>query len=148
MANSLTNEGQWLALGATSGSSVSGSKGATNTAGLILAADRIALFSNATTPAKDGTGFTAVGGGSGGDAKTISDANWTGSLQGSAPNQNAQVVLANQTWTATATISNIAGTYIYINATGEELGWWERSSAVTLLTSDQITADSLTVRLT
>ena len=42
----------------------------------------------------------------------------------------------------------IAGTYIYINATGEELGWWERSSAVTLLTSDQITADSLTVRLT
>ena len=148
MANSLTNEGQWLALGATSGGSVGGSKGSTNTAGIVLAADRIALFSSATTPAKDGTGFTAVGAGSGGDPITIADSNWTGSLQGTAPNQNAQLVLADQTWTATATISNIAGTYIYINTGTVELAWWERSSAVTLLTNDQITADDLTIRLT
>lgn len=147
MANSLTNEGQWMALGATSGSSVAGTKGATATAGIVLASDRIGLFSSATTPAKDGTGFTQITG-NGGDPKTISHANWTGSLQGSAPNANAQVVLANQTWTATGAVNNIAGAYIFENATGLEMAWWERSSAVSLLASDQLTADTLTIRLT
>lgn len=147
MVNALTNEGQWLALGATSGSAVTGTKGATATAGIVLAADRIGLFSSATTPAKDGTGFTQITG-NGGDPKTIGAANWAGSLSGSAPNANAQVVLADQTWTASGAVNNIAGAYIFQNAGGQELAWWERSSAVSLLAADQLTADDLTIRLT
>lgn len=147
MVNALTNEGQWMALGATSGGSVGGTKGTLASAGIVLAADRLGLFSSATTPAKDGTGFTQITG-NGADPKTISDANWTGSLSGSAPNANAQVVLADQTWTASGTVSNIAGAYLFENAGGTELAWWERSSAVELLSSDELTADDLTVRLT
>tara|TARA_R100001086_G_scaffold87122_3_gene42585 strand:+ start:6881 stop:7324 length:444 start_codon:yes stop_codon:yes gene_type:complete len=146
MANSLTNAGQWMALGATSGGSVGGTKGSLATAGIVLAADRIGLFSSATTPAKDGTGFTQITG-NGGDPKTIADSNWTGSLSGSAPNANAQVVLADQTWTASGAVNNIAGAYIFENAGGTALAWWERSSAIDLLSSDEIVADDLTIRL-
>lgn len=147
MANSLANEGQFISLGKLS-SGTGATKAAGNVAGLILAGDELALFTSATTPAKDGTGFTAVSG-SGGDPKAITEANWTASLSGSAPNANVQVVLADQTWTASGTISNIAGAYLR-DTTGatRPLAWWERSSAVSLLSSDQLTADDLTVRLT
>lgn len=144
MANSLTNEGQWMALGATLGSSVAGTKGGTATAGLVLAANELALFSNATTPNKDGTGFTQLTG-NGGDPKAITDANWTGSV----PSVDAQVVLADQTWTAAGgSIANIAGAYLNESVGDVEFAWWERSSAVTLLDTDQLTADDLTIRLT
>ncbi len=148
MANSLTQEGQYIALGKLS-SGTGANKAGGNVAGIILAGDELALFSSATTPAKDGTGFTVITG-NGGDPKTgLTEASWTGSLSGSAPNQNVQMVLADQTWTATATISNIAGAYLR-DTTGatRPLAWWERSSAVSLLTSDQLTADDLTIRLT
>jgi len=148
MANSLTQEGQYIALGKLStGSGANKAVGAV--AGIILAGDSLDLFSSATTPAKDGTGFTLISG-NGGDPKTVVESNWTASLSGSAPNQNVQVVLADQTWTATATISNIAGATLQDTTTTPDkpLAWWERSSAVSLLTSDQLTADDLTIRLT
>jgi hypothetical protein len=148
MANSLTQEGQYVALGKTS-SGTGANKATGNVAGIILAGDELALFSSATTPAKDHTGFTLITG-NGGDPKVVGESNWTASLSGSAPNQNVQVVLADQTWTATATISNIAGAYLQDTTTTPDrpLAWWERSSAVSLLTSDQLTADDLTIRLT
>lgn len=148
MANSLTQEGQYIALGKLfTGSGANKAVG--SVAGIILAGDELALFSSATTPAKDGTGFTLITG-NGGDPKVVGESNWTASLSGSAPNQNVQVVLADQTWTATATISNIAGAYLQDTTTTPDkpLAWWERSSAVSLLTSDQLTADDLTIRLT
>lgn len=147
MANSITNEGQYVALGKLSSGS-GANKAAGNVAGIILSGDELALFSTATTPAKDGTGFTAISG-NGGDAKTVGESNWTASLSGSPPNANVQVVLADQTWTASGTISNIAGAYLRDTTGGTRpLAWWERSSAVSLLASDQLTADDLTVRLT
>lgn len=151
MANSLTQEGQFIALGKLSAATgTSGtSKAFGNVAGIIIAGDELALFSSATTPAKDNTGFTQITG-NGGDPKVVAESNWTASLSGSAPNQNVQVVLANQTWTATGAINNIAGAYLNDTTTTPEkaLAWWERSSAVSLLTSDQLTADTLTIRLT
>lgn len=149
MANSLTNEGQYVALGRLSSSSNT-PKAANNVAGIILAGDSLALFSSATTPNKDGTGFTIITG-NGGDPKTtgVGETNWTSSLVGSAPNQNVQVVLADQTWTASGTVSNVAGATLRDTAgTAIALAWWERSSAVTLNSGDQLVADDLTIRLT
>lgn len=148
MTNSLTNEGQYVSLGKLS-SGTGANKAVGAVAGLILAVDALALFSNATTPAKDGTGFTLIAG-SGGDPKTIGESNWTASLSGSAPNANVQVVLADQTWTASGAINNIAGAVARDTTPGtaQAMAWWERSSAVSLLTSDQLTADDLTIRLT
>lgn len=149
MANSLTNEGQYIALGKLS-SSASANKATNNVAGIILAGDSLALFTSATTPHKNGTGFTLINN-NGGEPKTtgVGEANWTSTLVGSAPDQNVQIVLADQTWTATGTISNVAGATLRdTTGTAIELAWWERSSAVTLNSGDQLVADDLTIRLT
>lgn len=148
MANSLTNEGQYIALGKLS-SGTGANKATNNVAGIILAGDALALFTSATTPNKDGTGFTLINTG-GGEAKTgLGEANWTSSLVGTAPTQNVQVVLADQTWTASATVTNVAGATLRdTTGTAVALAWWERSSAVTLNSGDQLVADDLTIRLT
>lgn len=141
MANSLTNEGQGLALG----------KGSTGTTyGIVQAATRLKLFTDATQPLKDGTGFTEVSNGNGyttNGITTLDPTDWTASLNGG----DQQVVLDTNgpyQWTASGgQIQNIKGAFI-TDASDRELAWWERSSAVTLNASDTITADDLTIRLT
>lgn len=140
MANSLTNEGQQIALG----------KGAIGVVeGIVIAALSIRLFTDATQPLKDGTGFTEVTNGNGytTGGLAITAANWSASLSGG----DAQVVLDTSgpfQWTASGgTIANIKGAYI-ADTGARELAWWERSSAVTLNSADTITADDLTIRLT
>lgn len=135
MANSLTNTGEQYALlgdGVSDGS-------------LARKATALRLFDSTSTPAKDGSGFTEVAAGNGyttgGMAITV--ANWTFSVV----SQNGQIVLADQTWTASGgNIANILGAYL-TDSGGNALAWWERTSAVTLTPGDSLTADDLTIRL-
>lgn len=137
MANSLTNKGEEYALFGDGVSDGSIGRLATN----------LLLFDSTSTPAKDGTGFTEVANGNGyvaGTGKAISIANWTFSVV----SQNGQIVLDDQTWTASGgNIANILGAYI-VDTGSNALAWWERSSAVTLTPGDSLTADDLTIRLT
>lgn len=134
MANSLTNAGEELALfgdGVGDGS-------------IARLATSVRLFTSASTPNKNGTGFTQVANGNGyttgGIAITVAD--WTFSVNG----VNGQIVLDDQVWTATGgQIVNIAGAYIHDGT--DVLAWWERST-VTLDDTDTITLDDLTIRLT
>lgn len=133
MANSLTNKGEQYALhgdGAGDGS-------------IARKATGLRLYDSTSTPAKDGTGFTQVASGNGYAAKTISVTDWTYSVV----SNNGQIVLVDQTWTASGgNISNIQGAYI-VDAGALALGWWERSSPITLAPGDTITADDLTIEM-
>lgn len=147
MVNSVTHFGQWLMLegdstGARGLANVSGSVGTTGNA-LLRLTNNLRLFTNATTPNKNNTGFTEASGGAYA-AKSITVANWTTSLQGS----NVESQLADQTWTASGgSIANVLGAYL-TDTDGNVLAWWERSTAITLNDGDSITADDLIVRPT
>jgi hypothetical protein len=136
MANSLTNDGEEFALfgdGVGDGS-------------IARLATAVRLFDSTSTPAKNGTGFVEVANGNGyvtgGQAITVAD--WTFSVV----SMNGQIVLDDFVWTAVGgNISNIKGAYI-TDASGNELAWWERTTAVTLTPGDSLTVDDLTIRLT
>jgi hypothetical protein len=139
MANALTNLGQEIAL-------FNDQNGAnTNNGGIVKSAARLKMYKNTSTPNKNGTGFNEVDNGNGyttaGVAITPSD--WTMSVVGG----NAQVQLADKTWTAVGgQIANIAGAYI-TDADGRVLAWWERATVMTLNDGDSTTADDLILRI-
>lgn len=134
MANSITNKGEEFAL-----------FGDGSTGSIARLATAVKLFTNATTPLKDGSGFTEVTNGNGyttgGIAITVAD--WTFSVVG----VNGQILLVDKVFTASGgSIVNIAGAYI-AETGGDELAWWERTT-ITLSDGDSLTLDDLTIRLT
>lgn len=142
MANSLTYYGQAVMLRKDATAyRTSGSE--TNVGGFAKLGLRLRLYTSASTPAKTaGTFVEATGGGYA--AKTIAESDWTLSTVSG----NVQAQLTDQTWTATGgSVANIAGAYV-TDTDGNVMGWWERSSAVTLADGDSITADDLIVRPT
>lgn len=110
-------------------------------------ATAIKLYTSASSPAKDGTGFTEVANGNGYTTGgiAITTADWGYSFDGT----NGNLLLASKTWTASGgNIANVAGAYI-TDTSGNVLAWWDRASgAVTQSPPDQIIADSLVLRLT
>lgn len=144
---SLTNYGQQVALLDDNRSILGGLTGsASGAGGLANLIATLRLFNTSSTPGKNaGTSTWTTPAGGGYSNKVISKANWTGSLNGS----DYQIVLANQTFTATGgSIDNVDGAFVGDNAaTPNVIAWWERSSSITLAVNDAITADTLTVRI-
>lgn len=134
MANSLSNKGEeYMLFGDGS------SDGA-----IARLTTAVLLYTSASTPNKDGTGFTEVANGNGyvtgGTARTI--ANWTFSIVST----RGQVVMADVVYTASGgQILNIAGAYL-VDTGANVLAWWERTP-VTLDDTDTLTLDDLTIRL-
>lgn len=129
MANNLTHKGQEEALDR-----------------IVSIAAAIRLFTDATQPSKDGTGFTEVADGNGysSGGKSINSSNWTAALVSG----NRRITLDDFTWTANnGTIDNIKGAYI-VDGNDNPLAWWERSTAITLQAGESITADDLFIELT
>ena len=135
MANSLTLKGQEYMLHGTS-----------SDGGFSRLATKLKLYTSASTPAKDGTGFTEVANGNGYTTGGIAivRANWTLELDSG----NNRIRLANQVWTASGgSIANIAGVFA-TDASDNVLAWWERSSPITIASGDTFTADSLYIKPT
>ncbi len=135
MANSLTYAGQDAAF-----------YGGTGDGGFARTATKLKLYTSASTPAKDGTGFTEVANGNGyltnGIAITRSD--WTAETD----SLNRRIRLANKVWTASGgSIANIAGAYV-TDAADNVLAWFERSSPITIASGDTFTADTLFIKPT
>ncbi|KKL54015.1 hypothetical protein LCGC14_2269640 [marine sediment metagenome] len=133
MANSLTRDGEKACLlgGASDGS-------------VARLATSVRLFKSTSSPNKDGTGFNEVDDGNGytSGGHAITEANWTYDVS------NAKITLADQTWTASGgQVLNVKGAYI-VDAGGNVLAWWARSTPVTLDSGDDITLDDLVVQLT
>ena len=139
MVNVLTNLGEQIML--------MGNAPVTPTdGGLARLAVAVRLFKSTSVPNKDGTGFVEVDNGngyvSGGQAVVLG--NWTFSVVVT----NGQIQLVDKSWTAVGgNISNVAGAYL-VDAGGNALAWWERTTPVTLLPGDTITLDDLIVRQT
>ena len=152
MVNSLTTEGQLLCLGAVSGGGTTGSPGAGQSvgaiAGLAQAITAIKLFDGTSVPVKAGTGFNEVAPGSGytTGGLAVAKADWTGDRTNFGGNAN--ITLADKSWTATGVFPLGGGTVkgAYLTDTGDRvIAWWERTTGVTLQTSDKIIADSLQI---
>jgi len=139
MANSLTNLGER--------SAIMGNAATGPTDGAIARiAAKVKLYDSTSTPDKDGTGFVEVANGNGytTGGQAITHADWTYSVVAT----NGQIVLADKQWTASGgNIANILGAFITDSADAV-LGWWERTSPVTLGPGDSITLDDLTIRMT
>jgi hypothetical protein len=105
---------------------------------------KLKLYTSASTPAADGTGFTEVANGNGytTGGKALSRSNYTFAF--SAP--NATIVIADQTWTASGPISNVAGAYL-TDASDNVLAWFPRGSTASIDSPDQIVADDLTLQI-
>jgi hypothetical protein len=140
MANHLTHKGQDYMLfgdGTSSPNLLGGS--------IARLATAVRLYTSASTPNKDGTGFTQVANGNGyatgGSAITVDE--WT--LETNSGDR--QIKLDDVIVTASGgNIENIAGAYI-VDTDGNVLAWWERSLATTLVAGDSITLDDLTIKL-
>lgn len=147
MANSLTNYGQAVMLQKDAAAyRVAGAS--TNIGGLIKLAAKLKLYTSASAPTKSSGsnwGLTEVANGNGYTTGGIAivEGDWTLSTVSG----NAQVQLADQVWTATGAISNIAGAYI-TDANDNVLGWWERATPISLVNTDTFTADDILVRPT
>lgn len=135
MANNLTNWGEEVMLvgnGAGDGS-------------IARQATSVRLYTSASVPNKDGTGFTEVANGNGYTTGGVAIAlgNWTLSLAGSV---NQIALTLDPSWTASGgSILNIAGAYI-ADGTPDVMAWWERTP-LTLLDTETLTLDDLTIRL-
>lgn len=143
---SLTNYGQQLGLIDDRRGVLAGLAGtAVNQGGIAHIVTKIKLYDSTSTPGKNlGTATFNTPGGGGYANKTIAKANWTPALGGGG---DTEMVLANQTFTATGgSINNVAGAFI-TDPDDNEVAWWERSSSVTLANGDNITADTLTIRI-
>lgn len=134
MTNSLTNAGQNYMLYGT----------ATPNGGIANLCTKIKLYDASSTPAVDGTGFTETANGNGyttgGMALTRSSYTY------SVVSTNGQIVIANQTWTASGSIPTIAGAML-TDASDNVCAWWARSSSVSLSSGDTLTLDALTISL-
>jgi hypothetical protein len=135
MANSVSYQGQEYALlgdGVSSGS-------------IARLATQLRLFTSASTPDKDGSGFTYLTDGVNGyNHQAITVANWTGA--GGAGGQDFEIQLDDFTFTASGgSLANIAGAAV-VDASAAVLAWWERTSPITLNDGDAITADDLLIR--
>jgi hypothetical protein len=131
MANSLTHKAEEYML---TGNGADGS--------FARLATAVRLYTGASIPKKDGTGFTEVANGNGyvSGGKAIAIGNWTYELALS------RIVLDDQTWLASGgSIQNIAGAYI-VDGSGNVLAWWERS-LLTLAPGDSLKLDDLFVKL-
>lgn len=136
MTNSFTNKAQEYMLMGT----------ATPNGGIANLGTKLKLYDAASTPAKDGTGFTEVANGNGYSTggKSLARVNYTMSLA----TGNEKIVIDDQTWTASGgTIPTVAGAYL-TDASDNPLAWWERGSTVTLNDGDTITTTSLTLTIT
>jgi hypothetical protein len=142
MANSLTNYGQQVALFSDKLKAVGS---VTNAGGVANLGTNLKLYTSASTPNVNGTGFTEVSSGNGytTGGKALTTASYTLSVV----SQSAQMVIADQTWTASGgSIANIGGVYL-TDSSGNVLAWWERTAALTLTDGDTMVADDLTLRL-
>ena len=137
MTNSLTNLGEQNAL--------MGDPAVTPTDGAIARlATSVRLYKVGSVPNKDGTGFTEVDAGNGYTAGgiAITSADWTFAVISTI----GQIKLDDQVFTASGgNIADIDGAYI-TDSGGNVLGWWERSSPITLTPGDSLTLDDLTIR--
>lgn len=133
---SLTNNGQLACLMGSS----------TPNGGIANLGTKLKLYDTTSTPNKNGTGFveTANGNGYTTGGVALTRASYTPSLVST----NEQIVIANQTWTASGgTIPTVAGAML-TDASDNVLCWWDRSSSVTLNSGDTLTLDTLTISLT
>lgn len=135
MAGSFTNLGQDYCLYGTS----------PTVGGLANLATAIRLYTAASTPAKDGTGFTQIASGNGYPAGgyTIVKANWTQvTLSG-----DRGIRLADQVVTASGgSIPSFGGSYL-VDASNNPLAWWPLASPVILAPGEYITLAALTIKL-
>jgi hypothetical protein len=134
MTNAMTNQGQSDMLYGT----------ATPNGGIANLGTKIKLYDASSTPNVNGTGFTETSNGNG--YTTGGMALTRPSYTYSVVSTSGQIVIANQTWTATGTISTIAGAML-TDASDAVLAWWARSSSVTLNSGDTLTLTSLTISL-
>lgn len=88
-------------------------------------------------PAPGGGGYTAF-------TSLTKGSSWVNPSAGSG---DTQIVLNNLTFTATGNPINDVGGAFIADTDGNVVAYWERSSPITLATSDSITADQLTIRI-
>ena len=95
------------------------------TPGFTALATKVKLYSAASAPLKNGTGFVEVTGGSYA-SKAITSGNWTTSTVGI----NTRVTLANQAFTASGSqINSIAGLFL-TDSSDNVLAWWPLPSTI------------------
>ena len=140
MANSVTYLGQLVMLKDDAGQGMLGLGGSiNNVGGIVKQGVSLRLYTSASTPQKDGSGFTEVASGNGYSAKTLNSGSYTLTVVSA----NVRATIADQVWTASGgQILNIGGAYL-ADADGNVLCWWERTSALTLNPGETITADDL-----
>lgn len=145
---SLTNYGQQVCLYDDTRAVLGGLTGSASGAGGIAnVTARLELFDSSSTLSKNMTTLTLNTPGGGGYTA------FTGLTKGSdwgspsVPSTDAQVVLNNKTFTASGNpINNIDGAWI-ADSDSNALAYWERSSPISLVAGDSITADTLTIRI-
>jgi hypothetical protein len=136
MANSLTNPGQAAMLYGT----------ATPNGGFANTAAFLRLFLSSSVPNKvpGSATWNEVPTANGYAAIAISRTNWSLSLD--VGDNDEQLLLATQMWTATGPINNIEGAYI-TDGSGNVLAWWDRGSPVNLLSGDTLTVAGAYIEL-
>lgn len=133
MPNSLTNKGEEYALKGDGSSD----------GGIARKGASLRLFSSATSPAKDGTGFTEIATGNGYAPISVTVSDWSYSVV----SVNSRITCANKVWTASGSgIANIAGIFL-ADSGGLPLAWWERSAPTSLDAGDTVTAQGLVIEL-
>jgi hypothetical protein len=145
MSNSLTNKGQQFMLAGADGITRVGTK--------------IKLYTNASTPLKDGTGFVEVANGNGYATGGLAVTPFTGTIPAASlpatsgnwsidlDTGDIKAVLDDKQWTASAgSIANIAGAYM-TDASDVILAWWERGSTTTIASGDTVTLTGLFIKL-
>jgi hypothetical protein len=115
--------------------------GGSGDGGFARMATKLKLYTSASSPAKDGSGFVEVANGNGytTGGQSIARSNWAYT---SAP---SKIKLDDFVWTASGgSIADIAGAYI-TDVSGNVMAWWERTTPLTLLDGESVTADDLTI---
>ena len=133
-ASALTNLGQTYALYGTS----------TPNGGISNLVTHVKLYTGASTPNVNGTGFTEVANGNGYTTGgiAISRSSWTNSLVSG----NQTLLLADQTWTATGSIANIAGAYL-TDGSGNVVAWFDVGYITNLPTGNVLVATECTITI-
>jgi len=144
VANLLTHLGQKYALGGNGSGDGS----------IARLATAIKLFTDASTPNQDGSGFTEVANGNGytTGGKSIQLSDWAILEPSTDPVSDTQIKLETSgggggdlKWTASGgTIDDIKGAYI-VDTNGDVLAWWERPAALTLQDGDEIDVADLII---
>jgi hypothetical protein len=135
MASSLTQMGENYALYGN------GSNGS-----IARLATNLKLFTTASTPNKNGSGFVEVASGNGytTGGQAVSLGNWTPGANGPS---DRLVTLADFVWSCSGgSILNIAGAY-FTDSSGNVLGWWSLPTPITMSPGDTLTVHTSTVGL-